>query len=351
MKLKEGLHAIAWEDKDGKDIDPSIWDGTGLRFIEPQEGIDYEHVYCHVEDDGNITVTVSIPAGGEDGGCIDVAYDPKELVEVFKQISEITGVYDMSDDGHRKYFLLENLDLKIDPLKYPNGAMRGLIIAPEYPDGYIDACKPLRVNHVRDYVYEYVVDECCGCMTDDGYKPRERENEQCACNNDRHEDALSKNLRYKRYSMQVLCAHQSMEEKRLSGLNFNCGKLGNEMVSPSNDFSFQAQIAPYQHYEDIVVISADDSWTDRKLNDAERFSSHPEHHRDTHDRRCDKNYMGMYGYLRWVENNDMWVPFKTFYGIIAGTDSLDSNEENLVRSVYIFNPNDIPIKCNYMIFS
>lgn len=351
VKLKKGLHAISWEDENGFDIDPDAWKDEHLRFIEPKEGVDYQSVYCHMNDDGTISVTLSLQANDEEGGCLDVMYDPKELVEVFKRISAETGVYDMDDDGHRMYFLLENVNLKLEPLKYPNGAMRGLIIAPQWPDGYIDVCKPLQINHIKDYVDEYAVDEC-ECQTDEGYKPRE--NEECACSH-RHEDALSKNLLYRRYHMRVLCAHQDIEEKRMCGLNLKCGKLITDMVSSSNDWSFEAQIAPYQKYEELTRSSdANDSWSDSDGQEEyydNRFSTGSGHFCDTHDRCCDKNYMGMYGYLKWVENNHEWVKFKTFYGIIAGVDSLESNDRNLVRSVYVFNPNDIPVKCNYMIFS
>lgn len=340
-KLVPGLHAISWE-FEGKDIDPDQWKDEGLAFQEPKEGVDYKYVFCHIEEDGSVKITVSVPVLDEEGeeiGCIDVTYNPKELVEVFKQISETSGVYDMDDDSHKVYFLYENLDMRIEPLKYPNGAMRGIIIAPEYADGYIDSCKPLKVNHIKDYVYVYEAVE-----QDSSVSSTSSESENYyICN--KFEDACSKNILYHRHEMKVLCALQTLDEKRVSGLNFKCGKLANDVVSQSNDWSFEAQIAPYQHYEELSTMDANDSWS---TND---FTNNPDNFRDTHDRISDKNYMGMYGYLKWVEDNDMWTEMKTFYGVVAGVDSLDNNETNLVRSLYLFNPNDIPVKCHYMIFS
>ena len=341
-KLVPGLHAVSWEYED-KDIDPTQWEAEGLAFVEPKEGVDYKYIFCHMEEDGSVKITVSVPVLGEEGeeiGCIDVMYDPKELVEVFRQISESTGVYDMNDDSHKVYFLYENLDMKIEPLKYPNGAMRGILIAPEYAEGYIDSCKPLKINHIKDYVDEYtpIIDS----STFDNSSEDSSSYYVCT----KFEDVCSKNVLFHKHSLKVLCALQAADEKTASGLNFKCGKLISDIVSPSNDWAFAAQTAPYQQYEELSTIEADRSWTNDTM-----FSNNPDNFCDTHNKICDKDYMGMYSYLRWVEDNDMWTQIKTFYGIIAGVDSLESNDTNLVRSLYIFNPNDIPIKCHYMIFS
>lgn len=61
--------------------------------------------------------------------------------------------------------------------------------------------------------------------------------------------------------------------------------------------------------------------------------------------------VGFYGYLKYVCDNNLWQNIGAGYIIIGNKDDLQSHIENLERSVIIYNPNNVPIRVKYMVFT
>jgi len=88
-----------------------------------------------------------------DGGWL---WNPSDIFDVFKELIDLTGLTDPADaSASLKCELTEDASLYVGPLKYPNGSMRGIVIAPSYPEGYVDEYEPLQVNVIQDKVSIY----------------------------------------------------------------------------------------------------------------------------------------------------------------------------------------------------
>ena len=55
--------------------------------------------------------------------------------------------------------------------------------------------------------------------------------------------------------------------------------------------------------------------------------------------------------MEYLSNNDLWLRIGDSYMIVGKSDDYQSTSKNLLQSVLIYNPNDIPIRIKYMIFS
>jgi hypothetical protein len=60
------------------------------------------------------------------------------------------------------------------------------------------------------------------------------------------------------------------------------------------------------------------------------------------------NYIGLYGYINWIESNELWKKFGSLYAIISAGDDLGSSHLNLISSPIIYNPNSFPIRLNIL---
>jgi cell wall assembly regulator SMI1 len=68
-------------------------------------------------------------------------------------------------------------------------------------------------------------------------------------------------------------------------------------------------------------------------------------HVDTQD------FIGMYGYLNHVNKNRLWNNLGTFYAIFGQSNDENSNDNTMIPSAFLYNPNNVPVKITYMIFS
>lgn len=88
-----------------------------------------------------------------DGG---YAWCPSDIFDIFKELIDLTGITDPADASLSLVCsLAEDPSLHVGALKYPNGSMRGIVIAPVFPDGYADEYSSLKVNVVEDTVSIY----------------------------------------------------------------------------------------------------------------------------------------------------------------------------------------------------
>ena len=64
-----------------------------------------------------------------------------------------------------------------------------------------------------------------------------------------------------------------------------------------------------------------------------------------------KNIIGLFRYLQWVHENGLWNKVGESYMIIGNDDDPQSHDLNLPTSLVVYNPNPVPIRIKYMIFS
>lgn len=86
------------------------------------------------------------------------------------------------------------------------------------------------------------------------------------------------------------------------------------------------------------------------------FGNHPEHNNDIvylgESCYSDKTkIMGLYRYMDYVTENHQWMKVGEAYMAVGKADNPQSVIHNLLSSVMIYNPNDIPVRIKYLIFS
>ena len=64
-----------------------------------------------------------------------------------------------------------------------------------------------------------------------------------------------------------------------------------------------------------------------------------------------KKTVGLYRYMQYLAENNGWLNCGDGYMIIAPEDQFDSNKRNLLNSLLVYNPNDVPIRVSFMVFS
>lgn len=63
------------------------------------------------------------------------------------------------------------------------------------------------------------------------------------------------------------------------------------------------------------------------------------------------NMTGLYGFINWVHEHNMFTNVGKFYSVITPPDPVDDSWKNLVGGFLIYNPNPFPIQVGYMVFS
>ena len=61
--------------------------------------------------------------------------------------------------------------------------------------------------------------------------------------------------------------------------------------------------------------------------------------------------VGLYGYMQHLSENDMWTKVGDGYMNIGLEDDYQSKIKNLQSSVLIYNPNPVPVRVRFMVFS
>jgi hypothetical protein len=134
-----------------------------------------------------------------------------------------------------------------------------------------------------------------------------------------------------------------------------------------------------------ALISNDDMWTTNpSYSDGEDIWSdshkptHNEHHKHNHNevevidefdrsnyeflehvpfkkevewKKREEQAVGLYGFMAWLNENDLWTKVGDAYIVIGKKDDYQSKLKNLQNSVLVYNPNNYPIRIKYMVFS
>ena len=55
--------------------------------------------------------------------------------------------------------------------------------------------------------------------------------------------------------------------------------------------------------------------------------------------------------MEYLSNNDIWIRCGGTYMIIGKDDNFQLKTKNLLQSLLVYNPNDVPIRIKYIVFS
>lgn len=283
-------------------------------------------------------------------------YNIHDLVEMFDYIMN----YIFSSKINGPHFLLEDLNKRVNAFKYPNGAMRGIVIVPDWPETEDADYKVLLVNHVADQVETMIpvkVESLRRYFGEDI--------------NSQYRATL-----YERAIATVKINALIPEEKTLYIEDENALPLNditsNDGFTTSFDYLDIAgydmaefvennfhrkdmQVRPKGVWSDAHIQYHDPKvYVDNNTDDPNIWENQPNKARcmfvDTHD-NTKQIQIGLYKYMNYLTENDLWLHVGQGYIIVGNKDSKSDNVKNLVKSVLIYNPNDIPIRIKYMIFA
>lgn len=254
-------------------------------------------------------------------------------------------------------YCYEDLNKRILSLKYPNGAMRGIVLIPDWPNDSEYDYSVLWLNHVADKVEIAVPVSITSLQKYYGGDILRNKNAKL------YEKAIA--------SVKINALIDSEKELYieddnnlpLNDISSNDGfsnsfdnyqEVGfdtNKFID--NDFhriplSLNSS-DPYDmsyHKNDIFITDQHDNksiWETNPNKGLPKFV-------DTHWGLTDK-YIGLYKYMEYLSNNDLWTRVGDGYMLVGKNDDMQTNTKNLLQSILIYNPNDVPIRIKYMIFS
>lgn len=247
------------------------------------------------------------------------SYDLINIEIIRDMVEEINEkLTDINDYYREVYWLREDRHRRIPLMKYPNGAFRGIVMIPDWPVNGDGEYSSLWVDHIKSNITLYVP------FKDRQYMPK------------------------------------------------NFGVISNvTLVKEEKDFR--------QKYRDFGVLGLENSTSDLQDgwddDDDDYYPDQPNYGPDDIDTdyldpyRPDKdiaddfawmgqNYyskkntvVGIFRYMQYVNDNNLWNKVGAAYMIIGNEDDTQSKIYNLPTSLLVYNPNDVPIRIKYMIFS
>lgn len=243
------------------------------------------------------------------------------------------------------YFCLEDLNRQILSVKYPNGAMRGIVLIPDWAplDEYAEQ-RVLLVNHIADKVEVAV--------------PVNKEKLKTYLGVDKLGHFTARLYEKAMATVKINALLQDERQNYLtdySNLPLN-DISSSEGFSPSVDPTWESAFDtnnfvdndfhrnPYDDLDNPVPqqMNGDSIW-ENALNQNPNI-----HFFDTYDMLSHKT-IGLYKYMEYLTKNDIWLRVGDAYMIFGRPDNFESDTKNLLSSVLIYNPNSVPIRIKYMI--
>ena len=243
-------------------------------------------------------------------------YDISNIEKIRDIISDIKNkLSELSEYYKEFYWLREDKHLRIPLMKYPNGAFRGIVLVPDWPintDDYEYAS--LWINHIKSFVKLYQL--------------------------------VSKiKNEYVLKNVGVLSSATLVKEEnsfRKQNSDFNIATTENAITSLPNGFIEETQ--EQQEVNDIDTDYLDPYRPNADIADDLLWMG------NTYYSRKD-DIIGLFRYMQYVNDNNLWDKAGDGYMIIGKEDDPQSQTMNLPTSLLVYNPNDVPIRIRYMIFS
>lgn len=232
-------------------------------------------------------------------------YDYNNLVIIKNIIESINAIIEETKyHYHELYWLKEDKYKRIPIMKYPNGAFRGIAIIPEWPTNNESEYETssLYIHHIKNYVtlYKHTLDG--------NYVPK----------------------KYGILSNALLTDEQNIFKhcyNNFSNLSCSCGCI-NSIPDGWND---------------VLNIDMHNPQTNLQSEEPLYMGQ------NCYPKRSD--VIGLFKYMQYVFDNDLWTKIGKGYIIIGNKDDFQSHTKNLINSLLIYNPTNVPIRIKYIIFS
>lgn len=227
-------------------------------------------------------------------------YDTENLNIILTIIQSLKALQEQYDDYYpTQMWLIEDRKKRIPLMKYPNGAFRGIVVVPDFPRDSDYEYSSLWVNHVKDTVNLYE-------ETEDGH--------------------------YKKKKYGVLSNATLMNEDPERKHKHLCSNIS--LVT-----------ALENGWEEITGCQCD--YTTYNVTQQPEDTMYMG--QSTYSRKSD--VVGLFRYIQYVNDEQNWLKIGELYIAIGKDDDPNSTIKNLPTSLLIYNPNSIPVRIKYMIFS
>ena len=269
------------------------------------------------------------------------------------------------------YRLVEDYDKRIYPTKYPNGAFRGMVLIPDWNEA-TDAFSCIKLNHVSDNIF---IDEKIKI-------PSDMHVEGFVCNE--CVDVYRKVCAAVKINTLL---QEEMEIYKECDCNLPLRKVvSNETLATCLDetWTYDTDLVPSDNWTNNPSYSdGSNIWSDSVSVPTKPKQTHGEHHKNNHAVYSDDEYLnefnvpskydflarvpkhvhglwaksderktiGLYRYMQYLNENELWTKVGQAYMIVGAKDDYQSKVKNLHNSTLIYNPNNVPVKIRFMVFS
>ncbi len=255
----------------------------------------------------------------------------------------------------------EDLNKRIGCVKYPNGSMRGIVLIPNWPDDEDYDTSVLWVNHVADQVEICIPVPLPILNSYFGGQIRSQKKTML------FEKALATvqiNALIPDEKKQYIEDYNNLPLNDISSNDgftnsfdnlYIPGYDSNQNIN-DNFYRFPASQERQQFEGESIKYHNPDMYIDANVNseDNDMWENNPNKTNikfvDSHD-GMKENIIGLYKYMEYLSSNDLWLRVGDGYMLIGKDDDKQLPIKNLLQSLLVYNPNDIPVKVKYIIFS
>ena len=285
-------------------------------------------------------------------------YNIHDIVKILELIKEYVFETKTVSGPNNCY---EDITMRINNIKYPNGAMKGCIVIPEWPNtdevenmvllmhhvsDKVEISVPVKVEDLNKYFKGNVVskyttrlyEKAVAHVQINALIPDEKilyieDDTNLPLNDITSNDGFS----------------TSFDEFQLPGYDTN-----QFIMNDFHRIPLAQNKSQWQDGNDIDFHNPDLYIDKQNIDDPDVWENNPNkanvNYIDSHESLSVK-YIGLYKYMEYLSKNDLWLRVGDAYMITGKNDDPDSNVKNLLSSLIIYNPNPYPIKVKYMIFS
>lgn len=274
-------------------------------------------------------------------------YDYVNREQIYNIVCDMILAFEaVKNEQNGIHWLDECDEMRIPTMKYPNGALRGIVLIPEFPDAEEYEFSSLLVNHIQTTVNVYhkvkrhghhgcetfYVKDKFGVMSSVMFKQEAKH-----CSNNPHNGSHIKFQSNRQLKTDILDGWDNAE------FTVDDSEVSD---SPNADLNWHVYSGCHSHQK------PDDCQHDGYTYDQDHYCGKNDIVYLGDSCYSDKTkIMGLYRYMEHVSENDLWIKIGECYMAIAKEDNPQSHIYNLLSSVMVYNPNDIPVRVHYLIFS
>lgn len=312
-------------------------------------------------------------------GLEDAICEKYNIHDILKMLAEIsTYIHECNIQG--PYLLQEEFCKRVGPQKYPNGAMRGVIIIPDWSGDHSDY-EPIRVAHVPDTIPVYEEVELPKGFTMLGHKGVPTLYHKYDSTVKVNALIQSEFEIYKKNCCQMplrkVVSNDSltqttdsiwthMQHKPMEGNTEWCNSWGYHTEADKwcankeyHNFATPEEVVKNEKYDPFVIREdfINEMVTPAIYPTAPKFDKYgniPGRTKDDieiYGRIEEEKVSGLYRLMSFLNENNMMIPVGEIYMVIAGKEDYTTNVKNLLNSCIIYNPNNVPIRCKIMVMS